>query len=81
MDLAAGARQVRVLTLHNPKAGAPKLVKRITLPATGRGVVGRVYTDIAVLDPEGNGFRLVDLAPRITLADVLQRTGAPVFAG
>jgi 3-oxoadipate CoA-transferase, beta subunit len=81
MDLAAGARQVRVLTLHNTKAGAPKLVERITLPATGRGVVGRVYTDIAVLDPEGNGFRLVDLAPRITLADVLQRTGAPVFAG
>ncbi|MCP3734248.1 3-oxoacid CoA-transferase subunit B [Sphingomonas sp. RP10(2022)] len=78
MDLAAGARAVRVLTAHTTKAGAPKLLERLTLPATGRGVVDRVYTDLAVLEPAGDHFRVIELAPGISLEEVAARTSAPV---
>lgn len=78
MDLVAGARQVWIMTTHIMKAGAPKLVEALTLPATGRGVIDRVYTDLAVLEPAGTSFRLIECAPGVD-ADYLQtRTGAPV---
>jgi 3-oxoadipate CoA-transferase beta subunit len=80
MDLAAGARSVRVLTMHTTKAGEPKLLPRLTLPATGRSVVDRVYTNLAVLDPAGDRFEIVELAPGVTLDEVAARTAAQVFA-
>lgn len=78
MDLAAGARAVRVLTAHTTKNGAPKLLERLTLPATGRGVVDRVYTNLAVLEPAGDHFRIVELAPGISIDDVVAQTGVKV---
>lgn len=78
MDLAAGARAVRVLTAHTTKSGAPKLLERLTLPATGRGVVDRIYTNLAVLEPAGDHFRIIELAPGVTVDDVVARTGAKV---
>lgn len=81
MDLAAGARSVRVIMTHVTRTGSPKLVAALRLPATGRGIVRRVYTDLAVLDPIGDGFRLIDCAPGIDMAAVQAVTGAPVSAG
>ncbi len=78
MDLAAGARNVRVITSHVTRKGEPKLIGAITLPATGRGVVSRVYTDLAVLDPMGDHFVLIDAVPGLTLVDIARVTGAPV---
>ncbi|USU07893.1 3-oxoacid CoA-transferase subunit B [Sphingomonadaceae bacterium OTU29MARTA1] len=78
MDLAAGARAVRVLTAHTTKNGAPKLLERLTLPATGRGVVDRVYTNLAVLEPAGDHFRIIELAPGISIDDVVAQTGVKV---
>lgn len=79
MDLAAGARSVRVITTHTTRSGAPKLLDALTLPATGRAVVDRVYTDLAILEPTGNSFRVIQLAPGETFASVAAKTGAPLL--
>lgn len=79
MDLAAGAKKVRVITAHTTRSGGPKLLMTLTLPATGRGVIDRVYTDLAVLDPASQGFRLVELASGAALDEVRSKTGAPIF--
>ena len=47
MDLVAGVKRVFVITQHCTKDGEPKLVETCTYPLTGRGVVDRVYTDLA----------------------------------
>jgi 3-oxoadipate CoA-transferase beta subunit len=79
MDLVAGVRRVYVITQHVTKEGEPKLVDACTYPLTGRAVVHRVYTDLAVIDVTPEGFRLVELAPGVDLAYVTERTGAPLF--
>ncbi|MBN8814311.1 MAG: 3-oxoacid CoA-transferase subunit B [Sphingomonas sp.] len=79
MDLAAGAKSVRVITLHTTRAGNPKLLKTVRLPATGRNIVKRVYTDLAVLEPTGSAFRLLRLAPGVSLDHLASFTGADVL--
>jgi 3-oxoacid CoA-transferase subunit B len=79
MDLVSGARRVIVLTDHVTKHGEPKLVRECALPLTGRAVVSRVVTDLAVLDMTGEAFAVVELAPDVSLDDVVASTGAPVL--
>ncbi|GAB2680442.1 3-oxoacid CoA-transferase subunit B [Barrientosiimonas humi] len=76
MDLVSGARRVIVLMEHVTRKGDPKLLAECTLPITGRGVVSRVITDLAVLDVTGDAFALVELAPGVTAAQVCDATGA-----
>jgi 3-oxoacid CoA-transferase subunit B len=78
MDIVHGARRVVVLMHHVDAAGRPKLVKQCTLPYTGRGVVHRVITDLAVLDVGADGLVLRELAPDVTPDEVIAQTGARV---
>jgi 3-oxoacid CoA-transferase subunit B len=78
MDLVSGAGRVIVLMDHLTKLGEPKLLPACTLPLTGRGVVQRVITDLGVLDVADGEFRLVELAPGVTLDRLVDGTGAPV---
>jgi 3-oxoacid CoA-transferase subunit B len=78
MDLVSGARRVIVLMEHRTRTGAPKLVDRCTLPLTGRHVVHRVITDLAVLDISSGTFNLVELAPGVTVNDVIRATAAKI---
>ncbi|MBP6707353.1 MAG: 3-oxoacid CoA-transferase subunit B, partial [Achromobacter sp.] len=69
MDLAVGARRVFIMMEHNSKNGAPKLLRRCTLPLTGAGVVSRVYTDLAVVDVTPDGLRVRDMIDGLTLEE------------
>ncbi len=79
MDLVAGVKKVYVITQHCTKEGEPKLVERCTYPLTGRRVVDRVYTDLAVIDITPDGFRLVELSPGVDFETVQERTGATLL--
>ncbi|NQU60726.1 MAG: 3-oxoacid CoA-transferase subunit B [Rhodospirillales bacterium] len=76
MDLAAGARKVFVITDHVSKTGAPKLVEKCTYPLTAKGVVGTVFTDLAVIDVGPDGFSVRELVDGLSLDDLAARTGA-----
>jgi 3-oxoadipate CoA-transferase beta subunit len=79
MDLVAGVKSVYVITQHCTKNDEPKLVERCTYPLTGRGVINRVYTELAVIDITPDGFVLVELCPGIDFEYVRERTGAPLL--
>ena len=79
MDLAVGARRVFIMMEHNSKDGAPKLLRRCTLPLTGAGVVSRVYTDLAVVDVTPDGLRVRDMIDGLTLEELQRRTEAPLL--
>ncbi|MGV0385037.1 CoA transferase subunit B [Corynebacterium sp. 22_2729] len=77
MDLVVGARRVIVLMDHTTKTGEPKLIKELTLPTTGLGVVDRIITDLAVFDRDDDGLKLVELAPGVTTEEVEEKTAVP----
>ena len=79
MDLVAGVQTIFVITQHTTRDGQPKLVERCSYPLTGRGVVDRIYTDLAVIDVTDAGFQLVELAPGVAYDYVADRTGAPLL--
>jgi 3-oxoacid CoA-transferase subunit B len=81
MDLVHGARRVLVVMEHVTKKGAAKLVESCSLPLTGRGVVSRVITDLAVVDVTPGGFVLRELAPGVTADEVREQTDAPLADG
>ena len=79
MDLVNGAKRTVVVMEHTTRDGSPRLVDSCTMPLTGRSVVHRVITDLAVLDVHDGAFELVELAPGVTRTEVAARTDAPLF--
>jgi 3-oxoacid CoA-transferase subunit B len=77
MDLVNGAKRVVVMMEHLTRSGESKVKRECTLPLTGRRVVDRLITDLAVFDfPPAGGMVLAELQPGVTLAEVHTNTEA-----
>ncbi len=74
MDLVHGAKHVIVLMEHVARDGTYKIVKECSLPYTGKRVVQRIITDLAVMDITDDGLVLRELAPGVTEAQVREAT-------
>lgn len=78
MDLAAGGGRIIVVMYQREKSGASKLVPSLTYPATARGCVRDIVTDMAYVQVTPSGFVLKEIAPGLTVDDVRSATAAPL---
>src|SRR5215471_2422881 len=79
MDLVAGARRVIIAMEHTTREGAPKILKKCTLPLTGMKVVDTIVTEMAYIKVGPKGLVLEEVAPGLTAEDVQKATEAKLI--
>jgi len=70
MDLAVGAKKLIIAMEHTTKDGSPKIVRELSYPATARGKVHKIFTDLAVLEVTDQGLLLKEIYPGLTPEDI-----------
>ena len=82
MDLVASAENIIVAMMHTDRKGGSKLLRRCSLPLTGVGCVKKIVTNMAVLEVIPEGFRLLERAPGVAVAQIKTATaGNLVISG
>ena len=82
MDLVASAKNIIVAMMHTNPRGESKLLPNCSLPLTGVNCVKRIVSDLAVLDViPGEGFRLIETAPGVTVEEIKQKTAGKLIVG
>jgi 3-oxoacid CoA-transferase B subunit len=76
MDLAVGAKEIRVLVEHTTKAGAPRIRRRCEYPLTAAAAVRRIYTDLSIIDVTSDGLVVREIADDIDFGELQNRTEA-----
>ena len=79
MDLVSGAKKVLIMMEHCDKYGNPKILKKCTLPLTAANEVDYIITELCVLHCTPEGLVLEELAPDVTVEDVVSKTGADLI--
>src|SRR5215467_4062162 len=79
MDLVAGARRVVIAMEHTTREGAPKILKKCTLPLTGVKVVNTIVTEMAYIRVTPKSLILEEVAPGLTTGDVEKATEAKLI--
>ncbi|HBW22952.1 MAG: succinyl-CoA--3-ketoacid-CoA transferase [Elusimicrobia bacterium GWA2_56_46] len=76
MDLVTGAKNVIIAMEHVTRDGAPKILKKCTLPLTAKGEVDLIVTDLAFIRVTKKGLVLEEIAEGATVEEVIKNTGA-----
>ena len=76
MDLIAGVKNIFVISQHNTETGDPKIVKQCSYPLTGKEVVNRIYTNLAIIDVTSDGLVVRELAPGVSFDYLQSKTEA-----
>ncbi len=79
MDLVASAKNIIVAMQHCDKAGNSKLLPSCTLPLTGVKCVKMIVSDLGVFDVKDGAFHLVELAPDVTVEEVIAKTAGKLI--
>jgi 3-oxoacid CoA-transferase subunit B len=80
MDLVAGVGRVVVVMDHTNKAGESKVLKKCTLPLTGKSVVDRIISNLGVMDVVPGGLKIVELADGVSEAELRAATEARIVS-
>ncbi|MFD1067667.1 3-oxoacid CoA-transferase subunit B [Oceanobacillus locisalsi] len=72
MDLINGAKKIIVMMDHVTRDGNPKILKKCTLPLTGKNVVNKIITNRAVIEITENGPILLEVLDGYTIDDVVK---------
>ena len=78
MDLVVGAKKVIIAMEHTAK-GAPKILKKCSLPLTAAGEVDLIITEMGVIEKTEKGLVLTEIAPETTIEEVLAATEADLI--
>lgn len=76
MDLVAGVKRVVVVMEHTNKSGDSKVLMECRLPLTGKGCVDLIITDLCVFEAGPGGLTLIELAPGVDEAEIMEKTEA-----
>lgn len=78
MDLVVGAKRVIVAMEHTAK-GAPKILKKCSLPLTASHQVNTIITEMGVMEVTAKGLELVEIAEGLTVEEVQAATEATLI--
>ena len=81
MDLCAGAKKLFLAMEHTTNDGQPKIMNELTYPYTAKGVVNKIFTDLAVIEVTPDGLLLHEIFPGLSVEDLQSMTEPKLIIG